>query len=819
MIDRLRSELVTAYRALVATPIPVLAAVLTLAVAVGVNLAMLGLIDRALLAPPAHVSQPSDVFTLGFHISDDAADARTMTTTSWVTYAAIRDQVPALTSAAFQRGAVTMVIDGDQRQANAMIVSEGYFDVLGARPTMGPGMVQGSDSAADPVVVLSDHFWRSVLAGDRAVVGRRIKIRDLEYRIAGVMPAGFTGHSATDVDLWIPFAAAMQGQAGWDRDAHRNILSIVVRLAAGHAQPAAEAQAGAAIARRVTMSPIVGADVAATEARVAWWLSGVSVLVLIIGLANSGTLLVARAMRRRHDVAVRAALGASRARLIGQAVAEAVVLAIVATALSLALAPSLDELLRRVLFPGVVAGSGLRMATVVTAACAGLVAAIVAAAANLWQLPPQTSPADLAIANRGGTRRTKTVTALLLVQTALSMLLLTGAGLFAASFYNLASQDFGMQMDGVVLADFEQGPGGTPGQGRIFGEVLPQIRALPGVAMATVIDALPFSGFNVPPISVPGHAEAPNVGGQLPYLTAATPEFFSILGIKIIEGRPFAESDERGPFVVIVNQAMAQGVWPGESAIGKCIRIGFDPDFDPEFSSGLPTPTKVPCRTVIGVARDTRQRSLVPTGNEARLMQYFVPFSQVPTPPFAPVAGPPVRGLLIRTTSSADALAAPIRRIVVGQRPNVSFVRVQPYVNLLDRQMQPWRLGTTLLAWFSALALGVAAIGLYAAFAHAVGERRREMAIRLAIGAKPSGVLTMILRESLTLAAVGIVVGCIGTAIAGRWIQSLLFGTAPSNPLVLSAAALVMLIVAAGATWLPARAASKVEPRDLLRAE
>ena len=222
---------------------------------------------------------------------------------------------------------------------------------------------------------------------------------------------------------------------------------------------------------------------------------------------------------------------------------------------------------------------------------------------------------------------------------------------------------------------------------------------------------------------------------------------------------------------------------------------------------------------MIGVARDTRQRSLVPTDNEAHLMQYFVPFSQVPTPPFAPVAGPPVRGLLMRTTSGADALAAPIRRIVVGQRPNVPFVRVQPYVNLLDRQMRPWQLGTTLLVWFSTLALGVAAVGLYAAFAHAVGERRREMAIRLAIGAKPCGVLTMVLREALTLAGAGVVAGCVGAVIAGRWIQSLLFGTAASDPLVLSSAALVMLVVAAGATWLPARAASKVEPRDLLRSE
>jgi hypothetical protein len=220
---------------------------------------------------------------------------------------------------------------------------------------------------------------------------------------------------------------------------------------------------------------------------------------------------------------------------------------------------------------------------------------------------------------------------------------------------------------------------------------------------------------------------------------------------------------------------------------------------------------------VIGVTKDVRQRSLLPVGNEARLMEYYVPFSQVPKPPFVADDGPPVRGLMIRANVSAAALAPQIRRLIVGTRTDLPFLSVVPYTQLLDRQMRPWTLGTTLLGWFSALALGVAAIGLYAAFAHAVAERRREMAIRLAIGALPRRVMTMVLREAVVLASIGIVCGAAAAVVAGRWVQSLLFGTTPSDPVVLVSAAAVMLLVAAGATIVPARAASRVDPNTLLK--
>jgi predicted permease len=811
--ERLRFELVTALRSLIATPVLSGTAVFTIAAAAGINLAMFGLIDRALLSPPPGIDAPDRIFTVAFLAPGNDGGLRT--TVSYPTFRAMREQAQGFAPAAFQRSSMTVVIAGDQREVTGLATSATYFEVLGARPALGSGLIQVRDEAGPALVVLTHAFWRAAFGGDPAVVGRKIAVQGLECRVAGVMPEGFSGHSATNVDLFVPLSVAMHGSPGWDRDQYRNLLGVLVRVPPEETITAAETRAQHALGYRIGLTPIVGADVGATEQHVAWWLSGVSLLILVIGLANASTLLVVRAAKRIQDIVIRTALGASRGRLMAQSILEAAMIAVAAAVLSLGFAAWLDEPIRRVLFPGLIGRGELARSTLSAAGIAGLLALVVAVTANVWQVRAHVSAAGVAgTARRSG--RTKTMTALLLVQTTLSMVLLAGAGVFGESLYKLAAQDFGMRMEGVAVVEFEQGPT-VENKNHVLGDALDRVRALPGVETATVIDTVPFTGFNVPPISVPGLAQPPKVGGQLPFLIASTPELLQILDVKIVEGRSFTSADDHGPLVVIVNQTMARLVWPGESAVGKCIRVGFDPDFDPELAVGPPTPSaKVPCREVVGVARDTRQRSVVPQDNEAHLMQYFVPFSQEPMPPFV-APGPRVRGLMLRTAAGVEPLAQPIRRLVIGQRTDLPFLRVVPYAQMLDRQLRPWRLGTTLLALFSALALGVAAVGLYASFAHAVAERRREMAIRLAIGARPRGLIGLVLREALTMAALGVVAGAVAAVIAGRWIQSLLFETAPSDPLVLASAAVMMLVVAAAATLLPARTASKADPNVLLR--
>ena len=466
------------------------------------------------------------------------------------------------------------------------------------------------------------------------------------------------------------------------------------------------------------------------------------------------------------------------------------------------------------LFPGVIERTSINTSAIWAALAAGVMSAVVGSIANTRQIASLAAPQLSASIATG--RRTRPMTAMLLVQMTLSVMLLAGAGMFAGSLYRLLSQDFGMDMSNVLLVNMRSGPNAAPRAAQIYLDGLERIRALPGIETATVINTIPFTGFNVPPIAIPGRDEPPSVGRQLPFLVGATPEFFSILGIRVIEGRGLTDADDRGTPVVVVNQSMARGVWPGESAVGKCIRIGFPPDFQPGFGPPL-LGDNVPCREVVGVVNDTRQRSLLPENNEDRLMQYYVPFSQVPYPPFMPQDEPRVSGLLIRPHRMTATLVPAIRKLLVGDRIDLPFVEIRPYSQALDRQMRPWKTGTTLLGLFSALAVLVASIGLYATFAYAVAERRREMAIRLAVGARPAAVLTMVLREAIVLAVIGAGAGCAAAVGGGRLIASLLYGTKPSDPIVLGAAVLAMVVVALLATLLPARSASKSDPSVLLR--
>jgi predicted permease len=808
-----------AFRSLSSSPGSALCAILTLALAIGINAGMAGLIDRAFLSPPAHIVEPGRIVNLAFERGEGQERAR-MATTSYVTYRSLRDDVPGFAAAAaWQATSTTVLVDGEQIHADGMIVSGNYFDLLGVTARLGRPIQPADDRrAADPAIVLGHAFWRSAFGADPHVLGRRVTAGGLDYVIAGVMPAGVSGHSAANVDVWVPFAAAMRKTPGWDEQPYMLVASILARVAPGVTASAASDQATAVLGTKVVPSALNGAGISSSDRSVALWLAGVSALVLVIGLANAATLLLVRAERRRRDFAIRAALGASRRRLVGQAFLEAAILSGAAVAVSLLLAVWFDGAIRSVLLPGVAPADYAGSTAVMAALAAGFVAAAAAGLANAANLP-RTLQAGSIETDRGSATRTRRQTALLVLQTALSVILLAGAGMFGRSLHNLLAQDFGIRMDGVFVVDFEEGAGGgaAPGQDP-FGAALDRVRALPGVRAATVITSLPFAGHNVPPIAVPGRPDPPNIGGQLPFLQAATPEFFDILGVRIVEGRALTAADDTGAPVVVVNETMARALWPGESALGKCIRIGFDPGFDPETATGPPTPSAaVPCRQIVGVAHDMRQRSLVPEQAEDRLMQYFVPFPQVPFPPFMPHPNRAAWGLLVASDAAAAALAPAIRRSVTGSRRDLPFVRVRPFAELLDRQLRPWRLGSTLFAWFSALALAVGAMGLYAAFAQAVARRRREMAIRLAIGARPANVMGLVLRESLTLAAVGIGCGWAGALAGGRSLQALLFRTSGADPMILGGAAAVMLAVAAAATLWPARAASRADPATLLR--
>ena len=817
IVEQARLAVGTAVRDHLRRPLLSGAIVLTLAMAIGMNAAIFDLVDRAILSAPPTLRDAASLHALTFRAPGQPAGAGAMTTTSFVAYRIVREDVPAAEGAlAWRAGPASVTVAGQPIPADTLLVSANYFDVLGSVPLRGRGL-SGADGggSASPIVVLSYRFWHSAFGGADDVLDRHLTVRGIEYAVAGVMPRGFSGHSVAEVDVWIPIEIAARAEGGWDGDAFRNVVSIVVRERNGATPETLAAQAGAALNREVALATLAGAAVSASVRRMALWLGMLAVLLYAIGVANAATLMLVRAARRRHDWMVRTALGASRGRLLTQVAVDALLIALAAAAAAALLGGWLEEAVRRVLLPDVAPAAALSMrtATVIALASVGAAAALIVAGALSM---PARLGAGLRIES-GSTRGLRFQHSLLLAQTAICVLLLAAAGMVSSSLWRLLRQDFGMRLENVVLlhfedeADQEQHP-------ELLSAALERIKALPGVAQATTYQTLPFRGHHVPPISVPGRAEPPSVGGQWPFLIAATPELFDILDIRIVDGRSFSRDDARGPLVVIVNETMARELWPQERAVGKCVRAGFDPAWDPETAGGPPTAsTALPCRTVVGVARDVRQRQVVPVGNEHRLMQYYVPPSQVPGPPAGIPDGPSVRGLLVRTSSDSAALMPAMRRLVGGGRADAPAVLVRPYEDVLEGQVEPWRVGASLLTIFSALAIAVGMLGIYAAFAHAVSVRRREMAIRVAIGAHPASVTRMVLGEASRLAAIGIGAGIVGAIWAGRSLQTVLFGIKATDPLVLGGAAAAMLLVVIVATAVPAVRAGAANPVTLLR--
>jgi len=299
--------------------------------------------------------------------------------------------------------------------------------------------------------------------------------------------------------------------------------------------------------------------------------------------------------------------------------------------------------------------------------------------------------------------------------------------------------------------------------------------------------------------------------GLLPSVIESTPELFDILQIDIVQGRALTAQDDGGAPVVVVSETMAHAIWPGTPAIGKCIRIGFDP----EFPSPRP-PASAPCREVVGIARDWQRES---RAGQRRYMHYYVPFAQVPLMPTYLIQGPMAEGVLIRERANVDVSTDDIRLAVTNGRTDLPFVSVASYASLDGPRLAHWVNGMQLLAIFGALALAIAALGLYAAFAHSVAERRREIAVRLAVGASRHSIVLMILREGTALAGRGAVNGIIVATLVGWVARSLIVGLSSPGLLVSAMSLLVVLAGAVAATWLPARAASMADPGELLRVD
>ena len=820
-------DLLLALRAARRQPAFTLFIVLTLGLGIGANSAMFGILDRLLLSPPPYVTEPEALARVLVERTPRDGARFSMST---VSYPAFIDLSGASSFSAVAAATTGNVILGRGEAARPVLggkVSGGYFALLGARPLLGRFFSDEEDQppAGTAVAVVGHTFWKRDLGGEASALGREIVVNGVPYTVIGVAPPGFTGDGIAAIDVWIPLHAGMaSAPSEWRDDRMLRLVSMLGRLRPGVSREAAAHEATALYRAglesmpflrgddRIGLAPLIAgweASGVSLQGRITLWLSGVALVVFVIALANVTNLLLQRAAQRQQEIAVRLALGMGRLRLARQWVTETLLLAVLGGAVGLLIARWGGELVRLTLLPYMGSAEGPANGRVL----AVTVATVLAAGVITGLLPAlQASSPRLAEVLKSGReaqtfRRSPLRTGLLLAQTGLSVVLLVGSGLFVRSFHNVRTQDFGFDLSQTLLVTLEF-DAHVPAAVRdsLYRGALERVKTVPGVEKAIPVDTMPFGSTSAPAMDVPGvdMSQFP----QTPFLNAAAPEYFEVLGMRLLRGRGITAADGPGSApVVVVSDTMARSIWPGQDPLGRCVRIGFVAD--PAEAQGLP------CREVVGVVNDARPRSIVPEA--LTIMQFYVPYEQVPPPPMEGI--PTIQGLLLRSSGKPESLVRPVQAAVHSVAPGLPYVNARPYASVIDPQTHSWRLGATLFSAFGGLALVMASIGLYGVLAYMVARRSREMGIRMALGAQPGNVVALVVREGLWFAAIGLAAGGAAALAAGSWVKPLLFETDPWDPTVLGGVALTLALVAVLASLLPALRATRADPNLALRAE
>jgi putative ABC transport system permease protein len=690
-------------------------------------------------------------------------------------------------------------------------VSGNFFEVLQSQAQVGRVLTPADDSAqAPPVAVLGYGLWQRVFGGDPDVLGRTVILNGLSHTVVGVMPPGF-GYPSLEQEMWAPLANELSGV---QRDAR--FMQALARLAPGADVRSAQASLDTVCARLAAAYPETNRGwsarlVSAHESLVGpvrpalLVLSGAVGIVFLIAWANVANLLLARASAREREVAVRTALGASRWRLARQFMTENLVLGAAGGALGLVLGHAGVAVLRR-LSPGNIPRleeAGLDAAVVAFALGASVLAGLLLGLVPIVRAARTAPRASLQEGERTAGARSRLRTSLVVVQMALAMTLLVGGGLLVQTLRNLLAVPPGFDTERLLSLNLLLTPPRYRELAPQFGFVRQSIAALesvPGVVSAATISQLPLSEGPVRlKIGVEGRpfdrAEAPSVAYR-----AISPTFFRTMGIRLHAGRATAETDsETAPPVVVVNQAMARRLWPGEDPLGRRIRFVNDPDVN-----GVPR-----WHEVVGLVGDVKSRGL--DADEEPVA--YVAFAQRRVP-F-------VRGLsiVVRTAADPMALLPTVRRALLAVDAEQPVFGVRTLDEVVARSVAGRRFQAVLLQSFAGLALLLAVIGVYGVLSDAVGRRTREIGVRMALGAQPRQVLRLVLGEGMALALGGLALGLPASLALARTLKSFLFGVAPGDPLTLVALSLLLAASALAAAYIPARRATRVDPMAALRAE
>ncbi len=695
------------------------------------------------------------------------------------------------------------------------------FSLLGVRPLLGRDFVAADDEpGAAKTVLISHRLWQTAFGGERSVVGRQLRLDDTSRTVVGVLPADF--RFPVQTDLWVPMGAtfAKSTDRTWRAD------QAIARLAPGVTFAQAQAELSVIAQRLSDRHPDSNRDVgaavlplrAATTGAVRpslFLLLGACGGLMLIACANASQLLLARALTRRRELAVRAALGASRARIAGSVLAESTLLALAGAGGGILLAAwavgglvhfipvELPFWVKIELNPG----------ALLFAVTLALAAGVLASAAPVWQAL-RADPLHALKEGGGGThaRGTRTRLALTTVQVALSLVLLVGAGLLLRSLTELGAVAPGFDPRGVLLVEINPTyRSEESSQTRIdrFSRLLERIAALPGVEAAAANNSPPFvpqRPWNRSPLTAEGQSPEDQRGNPLANFQTVSPDYFRALRIPLQRGRVFAAQDAlSAPRVCVVSAGLARRVWPDADPLGKRLQIG-----DPASTRG--SVNNDPWMTVVGVVGDVRHQALDgQPGPDLYFCSQQLAWKQTHFLIRARADGPGWRQPL--------GLLPAVRGEVAAAAPDVGvFHGVALEREIADSLWQP-RLRGWLLGFFSAAALGLAALGLHGALAYLVTQRTREIGIRMALGASRERVARLVLGESLRAVGWGLAAGGLGALGVSRALHGVLYGVGPGDPLTFAAAAGLLLAVAALASWVPARCAAGVDPAVALRNE
>ena len=828
-LDRIGQDLRYAARGLRREPLFTAFVVMTLALGIGANAAMFGVVDRLLLRGPEHIVNPERVMRFYATSRPAGMNESTTQTFGYVMYELLRKGSHSFDGVAAYRAnpesKITFGHGADAQQVGLGQATADLFPMLGVRPTLGRFFTAQEDrtSRAEHVTVIGYGLWQRMYGGDRGVIGRTVTLGDAPYTIVGVTPKGFTGPQFARVDVWVPMSLhlTMTTPDDFTRTWNARWLEIIGRLKPGVTTEQASADATLAFrhaydggsktdsAARLFVAPMSfdNRGKESTEVTVSRWLVGVAVVVLCIACSNVVNLLLARAVRRRREMAVRLALGARRSRLVRLLLTESLMLAALGGFAALVVAWLAGQLIRTVLLTAVEWTSSPVDARVlgVSAAIALAVGVIVGLVPALRASRPDLTAALKTGVREGGVHGTRLRAALTVAQAALSIVLLVGAGLFVRSLANVRALDLGIQPDRVLVVDPRwprlRGGADTAGvemarRGDIYIRALERIRRLPGVEHASVAVGLPFMSSFGQSLRVLGWDSIPQLKGGGPNVSAVTSDYFATVGTRLIRGRTFTSSDRKGSEpVAVVSETMAKTLWPARGPIGDCLFSGQD---------GRTVQT---CARIVGIVADARHDEL----REEPSMHYYLPFGQE-----TQIGGPL---LLVRPSDDPSALVPLIRNLVSQLDPSIIYVEENMLQQEIDPQIRPWRLGANMFGLMGVLALVVAAVGLYSVMSYLVAQRTHEFGVRIALGARGWNIFALILRSSVGMAALGVAIR-IGLSLwAGRFIAPLLFETSPRDPVVLGGVGAALLAVAVLAGLLPAIRAKRVDPMEALRSE